>query len=119
MNKIILFLILASICLGGGNYELVDGRLRLMDEPSTSFFELWRENSTEAHMDWSTGELFMSGGDITFDGSDGKFKWNNSSKTLFVPNLDAGTLSIDIIEANTETVGDLTETRVVVAGVSG
>ena len=118
IKKLIILLLLTSLCFGSGNVELIEGRLQVRSADNVDIMDVYRTNSG-AFVNWISGELFFIGGDITFDGSDGKFKWNNSSKTLFVPNIDAGTISIDIIDANTVTVGDLTETRVVFAGASG
>jgi len=97
MKKLLLILILTSICYGSGNVEISEEKLQLLSPDGTTTFTLNRDN-TSAYIDWTTGTLYLEGGSIFFD-ANSKLHWDNSTGTLHAPTVD-----VNAVDANTLTL---------------
>jgi hypothetical protein len=138
MMKKILFLLLTAMALGSGNIEVSDERLKVLSADGAEAIQVYRTN-TQNFLNWTTtaGDttLFLIGGPVDL-AKKGMTNVGNLTQVGNITgddiNIDAGTgdytstgtitadsIAIDSVDANSVTVEDLTETRVVFAGAGG
>ena len=105
MKKLLLILLLAATCLGGGNAELSDGKLLILSEDSVNTMQVYRDN-INAYIDWTDGVLYLEGGNIAFDSNSygkSKFFWDDANSILIAYSLDTNDIDVNDITAVTVT----------------
>ncbi len=107
---ILLFiLIMAASSSGSGNAEITDGRVVIMTPDASLKMQLYRDG-LDAYIDWTTGTLYMEGGDIAFDNQsrgNSRFFWDDANSTLIVYIIDTNQVETNDVNAVTGTFSGL------------
>ncbi len=103
MKKLLFILLITATCYGSGNVEISDEKLKALSPDGTASIDIYR-NNTNAYIDWTTGSLFMLGGDISFDDAN-QFRWDDVNNVLIVTTIDVNTIDANGIDVD----GDITD----------